>query len=89
MKQITVRDIPPDIEKRIRKETQRKKVSINKALLSILQKTTGKLGKDRKILFHDLDHLSGAWKREEREAFAKALAIQRTVDEDLWKRKES
>jgi hypothetical protein len=89
VKQITVRGIPPDIEKRIRKEAQQKKVSINKALLSILHKSAGRPQTDKKILFHDLDHLSGVWKKEEAEAFAKALAYQRTVDEDLWKRKES
>jgi hypothetical protein len=89
VKQITVRGIPPDIEKRIRKEAQQKKVSINKALLSILHKSAGKPQTEKKILFHDLDHLSGVWKKEEAEAFTKALAYQRTVDEDLWKRKES
>ena len=89
MKPITVRGIPPDIEKKIRKEAQQKKLSMNKALLSILHKSVGKPEKDKKILFHDLDHLSGIWKKEEAEVFAKTLASQRTVDEDLWKRKES
>ena len=89
MKPITVRGIPPDIEKKIRKEAQQKKLSMNKALLSILHKSVGTPEKDKKILFHDLDHLSGVWKKEEAEVFAKTLASQRTVDEDLWKRKGS
>jgi hypothetical protein len=54
-----------------------------------LHKSAGRPQTDKKILFHDLDHLSGVWKKEEAEAFAKALTYQRTVDEDLWKRKES
>jgi hypothetical protein len=89
VKQITVRGIPPDIEKKIRKEAQQKKVSINKALLSILHESAGRPQTDKKILFHDLDHLSGVWKKEEAETFTKALSSQRTVDADLWERKES
>ena len=43
MKQITVRGIPPEVEKIIKKEAQRKGLSLNKAFVSVLEKTaTGK-----------------------------------------------
>ena len=88
MKQITIRGIPEGVEKVIRKEAVRKKTSLNKALVSLLEKAAGTAAPDRKkpVQYHDLDHLAGLWVREEAAAFDKALDAQRTIDEDLWKK---
>lgn len=91
MKQITLRGIPNDIERMIRREAERKGLSLNKALISVLGKAAGKKERvqKRNFLHHDLDHLCGTWTKREAEEFTKNVDFQRMVDEDLWKRTKS
>lgn len=86
MKQMTIRGIPEEVEKKVKAEAQRKGVSLNKAFLSLLERSAGISRKERKKVHHDLDHLFGKWTKEEAEAFNKGLQFQRRVDEDLWKK---
>jgi hypothetical protein len=87
LKQITLRGIPVDIERMIKREAERKGLSLNKAFLSLLEKATGTKEKvqKKKSLHHDLDHLCGIWTKKEAEEFTKSVELQRTIDEDLWK----
>ncbi len=86
MKQITIRGIPPDVEKAIRKEAMEKKTSLNRAILSLLEKAVGKKGKGAsKYTFNDLDHLCGSWAKDEGEEFNASLKSMREIDEDIWK----
>lgn len=91
MKQITLRGIPLDIEKMIKREAGRKGLSLNKAFISLLEKTTGteQKAQKRKFLHHDLDHLCGVWTKREAEEFTKSVESQRTIDEGLWKKAKS
>jgi hypothetical protein len=91
LKQITVRGIPLDIEKMIKREAGRKGLSFNKAFISLLEKTTGTKQKTQKSgsLHHDLDHLCGVWTRREAQEFTKNVESQRTIDEGLWKKAKS
>jgi len=86
MKQITIRNIPDEIEKIILKEAKTKSLSLNKAFILFLEKAAGSnRTKKKKIsLHHDLDHLSGVWSKKEAESFNHNLESQRTLDEDLW-----
>lgn len=88
MKQLTIRDIPDDIAKTIKKEAKEKHLSLNKAFISILEKATGIKAKKmvQKTTYHDLDHFCGAWTKNDAEIFEKSLEIQRKIDEDLWKK---
>lgn len=88
MKQITLRRIPENVTKTVKKEAERKGVSLNKAILSLLEKAVGgqTLEKKKKTLYHDLDHLAGLWSREEAAGFDKTLKTQRKVDAELWKK---
>jgi CO dehydrogenase/acetyl-CoA synthase alpha subunit len=92
VKRITLRGIPEDIEKKVRKEAESKGLSLNKAFLSLLKTSLGvrlKAKKRSKALNHDLDHLSGKWTKEEAETFNRNLGLQRRIDEDLWKKTKS
>ncbi|OFW58616.1 MAG: hypothetical protein A2W01_02470 [Candidatus Solincola sediminis] len=86
MKQFTLRGLPKEIEKRIMKESKEKGISVNRAIVSLLEKqaTTGK-GRSNKNVYHDLDQLFGIWNKQEFEQFEKHLEAQREVDEELWK----
>jgi len=88
MKQITLRDIPPEVKKTVQREAERKGMSLNKAFIALLeQAVSGKIpSKKKQVLYHDLDHLAGLWSREEAAEFDKGIKAQRKVDPELWKR---
>jgi len=88
MKQITLRSIPENVKKTVKKEAERKGVSLNKAIISLLEKAVGgqTMEKKKKALYHDLDHLVGLWSREEAAVFDKRLKTQRKVDAELWEK---
>ena len=87
LKQITIRNIPDEIERVVKKEARVKGLSFNKAFISLLERATGirAQGKKKKIPYHDLDHLYGVWAKEDETSFNKNLELQRTLDEELWK----
>lgn len=88
MKQMTIRGIPAEVQKAVKREAERKGLSLNRAFISVLERAVdGKSReKKKKVLHHDLDHLAGLWSREESAAFEKNLRAQRKVDEELWKK---
>jgi len=88
MKQMTIRGIPEEVQKEVKREAERKGLSLNRAFISVLERAaTGKSPeKKKRVLHHDLDHLAGLWSREESAAFEKNLRGQRKVDEALWKK---
>ena len=75
MKQITLRGVPIEIEKMIKREAESKGLSLNKAFLSLLGKTTGAKEKSQRknLMHHDLDHLCGVWTRERQRSSSKPL----------------
>jgi hypothetical protein len=87
VKGVTIRGIPKDVEETIRKQAKQKGLSLNKVVLSLLEKATGKTG-PKKSRHHDLDHLSGAWSEAEEKQFSRDLATQRQIDEALWKKQK-
>ena len=91
LKQITLRGIPVEIERMIKKEAERKGLSLNKAFISLVEKATGTKEKmqKRKSMHHDLDHLCGIWTKRDAEEFTKNVEFQRTIDEGLWKNTKS
>ena len=88
MKQVTIRSIPDEVKKTVQKEAERKGVSLNKAIISLLERAMGTKvpEKKKRVLYHDLDHLAGLWSREEGASFDKTLKAQRKVDAELWKK---
>lgn len=78
MKAITIRNLPAELDKAIRK-----RVSVNKAVIGLLEEhlTPGKLkGAERHL---DLDHLCGAWTDDNAGAFDRALDKQRKIDQAI------
>jgi hypothetical protein len=89
LKQITLRGLSEPLAGLIRKKSEREGLSLNRSIVLMLEEAAG-LGVARhgRKRHHDLDHLAGAWKREEAEEFDADLAAQRRVEEDLWKAAE-
>lgn len=86
MKAVTLRNVPPEIAKLVRKEAERQRTSINKAVISLLQaRAEGRKKKKTKTIYDDLDALAGSWTKKEAAEFDKALNSQRSIDPELWK----
>jgi hypothetical protein len=84
-KAITVRGVPPEVERVIQRRSSASGESVNKTVLELIEEGAGLRRKRRKALHHDLDGLFGVWSRQEAAAFDRLLAEQRKIDEDLWK----
>ncbi|MCP9440154.1 MAG: hypothetical protein NNA20_02090 [Nitrospira sp.] len=85
MKAITLRNLPPSVERTIRQRAKQKGVSVNKVVIGLLQEHLGESEKRPVRRYHDLDELAGSWSKQEAEAFDRTLAKQRTIDPEMWK----
>ncbi len=85
MKAITLRNIPPELGKRLEQEASGHQTSLNKTVLHLLMQATGLVRSDRgPARFHDLDHLAGTWTADEAAQFDRSLQAQRRIDPELW-----
>ena len=86
MKAITVRNLPPEVARAIREKAKKEKISLNRAVISLLEEATGQTAAPRKeVLHHDLDEFFGCWSKEEADEFDEALREQRQIDPEMWK----
>ena len=84
MKAITLRNLPPEVARKVRQTAQEHNMSANRAVIRLLEEQTGSGREKGRVVHHDLDGLAGSWSKREASAFDRALARQRAVDEDVW-----
>ncbi len=83
---ITLRNLPPQVERHIHQLAAREGLSLNKAVVRLLEEAVGGGARDEADVEHDdLDHLAGSWSEKEAEQFGAALAEQRRVDDEVWR----
>jgi hypothetical protein len=80
---ITLRNLPPSVAKAVEDKARRESLSLNKAVVRLLEEATGE--SDRKALHHDLDHLAGSWSVEDYEAVMETRREHRQIDPEMWK----
>lgn len=85
MKPITIRGVPPALERVLAKTASESGDSLNRVVISLLEEAAGLRRKRRKVLHHDLDTLAGAWTAKEAAAFDKGAAEARRIEPELWK----
>ena len=85
MKAVTLRNLPPELERSIRQRARDRGLSLNKAVTSVLEEGLGRRDHMRRVRYHDLDELAGSWTKHEADAFDKRLAMQRRIDPDAWR----
>jgi hypothetical protein len=81
MVRYTLRDIPEELDLLVREKAVKQNTSINKTVISLIQKGLGKEEK-RAVRYHDLDDLSGTWKEDP--DFDEAIADQDRIEEAVW-----
>jgi hypothetical protein len=78
--QYTIRNVPPQVDRALRRKASERKTSLSNVLLGALSREAGE---GAAALHHDLDHLAGKWV-EDSECDA-ALGAQDEVDPELWR----
>jgi plasmid stability protein len=85
-KAITVRNLPPEVERALRRRAANDGVSLNRAVVNYLEEATGgRSAKKRSSVSHDLDKYAGRWSKKEADRFDAALREQRRIDPKDWK----
>jgi hypothetical protein len=87
MKSIILRGIPDNLYEELKNRSKKESKSMNKLLLSMLKNDCNPDGKSvkKKKRFTDLDRLFGKWNSEEYGKMKEAVAVQRGIDEEIWK----
>ncbi len=85
MNAITVRNLPPEVAKAVKEKARREKLSLNKAVVRLLEEATGVEKGRKKVVYHDLDRFFGTWTKEEADAFDEAAREHRQIDPEMWK----
>jgi hypothetical protein len=78
--QYTRRQVPPEVDRALRKNAQRQCESLNQVALAALSRGLGLAGQP--VEYDDLDALAGSW--EEDPTFDAVIAEQDRVDPTLW-----
>ena len=84
LKPITIRGVPPALERVLARAASESGDSLNRVVISLLEEAAG-LRRKRRVLHHDLDALAGAWTAKEAAAFDRDIAEGRRIEPELWK----
>jgi plasmid stability protein len=79
--QYTVRNVPAELDERLRAISAEENRSLNEVVLRLLRAAVG-LGEERPQM-RDLGDVAGTWIEDP--MADQALAQQRTIDEELWR----
>ena len=87
MKQLTVRGFDDELAETIRRVAERDGTSLNRAALKLLRRGAGLSadGSRADTVGSSLDHLIGAWSRDEADQFDTALKEFEKIDESMWR----
>lgn len=85
MNAITVRNLPPAVAKAVKEKARKEKLSLNKAILRLLEDATGTGEAKKSVVHDDLDRFAGTWSADEYRQFMDALREHRQIDPEMWK----
>lgn len=84
LKPLTIRNAPPRVAAAIRQRARAQRVSLNRAVIGLIEEHLAESDAPTAACFHDLDELAGTWSAEEAREFDRFLGRQRKVDRELW-----
>lgn len=79
---LSVRKVPADLVRALRREQKRLGLSLNETVKVLLARA---LGIDAGPFDNGLGRHAGTWSEEEFQAFERATAVFEQVDEELWR----
>lgn len=82
MTQITLRNLPEDLDREIRNRAKAEGLSLNRTIVRLLKEATGIEIRKRK---RDLSNLAGTWTETEAEDFESHVKIFEELDREIWK----
>lgn len=82
MRQITLRQVPENIDVLIRLMSKKQNRSINKTIIALLEKALGL--KDNSNKKRDLSKLAGTWEKSQSEEFIKNTKVFDKIDREIW-----
>ena len=82
MSQITLRQIPDNLERQLRILAQQHKTSLNKTIIFLLQQALGLSENSRKA--RDLSDLKGTWDSAQAAEFEENTKIFERIDREIW-----
>jgi hypothetical protein len=86
MKAITLRNLPPEVARRVEEKSRELGLSLNKTVVRLLEERLMGAGKSGgRVRYDDLDELAGSMSPAEADELSAAIAEQRQIDEDLWR----
>jgi hypothetical protein len=87
VKQLSVRGIDDELERRIREIARREGISLNRAALLLLRKGAGvgAPGKQTSVVGDSLDHLIGSWSKEETRELLRSIQPLEQIDRSFRK----
>ncbi len=83
MRQLTIRNIPPEVAEALERAKGGSGASLNRTVIELLRDAL--LGARRSEKRNGLAALAGTWSDEEHERFVAAVAVTEQIDEDLWR----
>lgn len=86
MKQLTIRGLSPDLERRLRSVARRRGTSLNKAAVYLMGKGAGLPLPENQpdVVGSSLDALIGSWSAEAEAEFSAAVSAFSHVDGGFW-----
>ena len=84
MSQITLRDVPQELNDRLRELASEQNKSLNRTIIGVLMESLhlgAKNGRKR-----DLSDLAGTWSDEEAAEFESNTRVFEQLDDDMWER---
>jgi hypothetical protein len=83
---ITLRDLPPEVEKILHERAKREGISLNRTAIRMLEEAAGlNQNTEKPARNHDFDKFAGTWTADEADEFDRRLAEMRQIDWEMWK----
>lgn len=85
MRPITLRNLPPAVARAVRGRAEADGVSLNKAVIRLLEEGLGLSRPKRPGINHDFDDLIGVWTAQEAREMERFIHEQRRVEPEMWR----
>jgi len=85
-KDIRLSNIDSLLYERLKYEAERQGMDLKTLIILIIRKSLGlEKIRNKKIVYNDLDYLSGTWSKDEHKDFINNTSELSTIDAELWK----